>query len=220
MACAIIRPLSLRACSMEFEFCGVPVRLGFPFAAVLCILLVAFDLSIVGDLLAAIALHEGGHLLCAAGFGIRPRRISLTARGVGVAMDLDLTARGARFLIALAGPAVNLAACLAGAAGWRISGAGCWLEFAAVNGVAALVNLLPVPGLDGGDLLRLLLARLPAARTEKICLAVGGIALFPAAGVYFFLLLRGIAERRSLLAFAYLAVLLACDPESDSGTGG
>ena len=98
--------------------------------------------------------------------------------------------------------------------------AGCWLEFSAVNGCAALLNLLPVPGLDGGDLLRLMLARLPAARTEKICLAVGGIALFPAAGVYFFLLLRGIAERRSLLAFAYLAVLLACDPESDSGPGG
>ncbi len=198
---------------MVFDLFGVPVYMGFPFAAVLCILLVTFDLSVACDLIAAVVLHEGGHLICAAAFGICPRRILLTARGVNVAMDLELAGRRARFLIALAGPAANLAACMAGIGVWRMMNVVGWLEFAAVNGGAALLNLLPVPGLDGGDMLRLALARLPDTRAEKICLLTGGLVLFPAAAVYFLLLLQGVIQRRSLLAFAYLAVLLACDPD-------
>ena len=199
---------------MEFNFRGTSVRIGFTSAAFLFFLLIAFRFSAVCQILLAVFFHECGHLACAAAFGLRPRRIVLSARGVAVAMDLQLVTAWRRFGIALAGPLVNLCLCLAAAFAAHLSGREVWREPLWMNGVLGGLNLLPVPGLDGGDLLRILLEpRRTGDKLEKTLLITGGIALFPAAAAYFLLLLRGIASGGSLLLFAYFAVLLASDPE-------
>lgn len=197
---------------MGFRLGGAQVRLEFTFAAVLCILLVAFPLSIVLYILTAVLLHELGHLLCAAVFHVYPTRVVLSARGVGITMDLGGLSGPCRFAVALAGPAVNLCMCVPAAL----------LDFrlwAIVNGIVGLLNLIPIPGLDGGDLLQIVLERrFGSAAAEKVCLAVGGVVLFPTAAAYFLLLLTGMISRRSLLVFAYLVVLLFAEPVPDCQT--
>lgn len=190
---------------MAFKLRGVDIRLDFTFAAVLCILLIAFPLTDVLCVLAAVLLHELGHLLCAALFRVTPDTFVLSGRGVGITMNLDCLSDGRRFLVALSGPAVNLL--LGGVA--ALLGFGTW---AAIQAAIGGFNLIPIPGLDGGDLLQIPLERrLGGSAAEKVCLIIGGFALFPAAAAYFLLLLHGVVARRSLLVFAYLVVLLCAE---------
>lgn len=206
MAFAMIRRLSSRGCSMTFKIGHTTVSIAFSFSAVLCILLIAFPFSVVMQVLAAILLHELGHLLCGAAYGVYPSRVALSVRGVGITMALDGLPGRERTAIALAGPAVNLALCVPAA----LFHFHTWM---AVNGALAVLNLLPVPGLDGGDVLRIVLGWWTGcARADRACLIVGGVVLFPAASAYFLLLLGGMISRRSLLVFAYLVVLLFADP--------
>lgn len=190
---------------MAFKLRGVDIRLDFTFAAVLCILLIAFPLTAVLCVLAAVLLHELGHLLCAALFRVTPDAVVLSGRGVGITMNLDCLSGRRRFLVALSGPAVNL----------LLGGVTALLGFrtwAAIQAAIGIFNLIPIPGLDGGDLLQIPLERrLGGSTAEKVCLIAGGFALFPAAAAYFLLLFHGMVARRSLLVFTYLIVLLCAE---------
>lgn len=190
---------------MKFKLRGVEIWLDFTFAAVLCILLIAFPLAVVISVMSAVLLHELGHLLCAAFFHVTPETFVISGRGVGITMNLDCLSDRRRFWVALSGPAVNLL--LGGVA--ALFGFRTW---AAIQAAIGIFNLIPIPGLDGGDLLQIPLERrLGSSAAEKVCLIAGGFALFPAAAAYFLLLLHGVVARRSLLVFAYLVVLLCTE---------
>ena len=107
--------------------------------------------GIVPLALLACVLHELGHLLAVRLAGGRVRRMSITAVGAEMEVDRALS-YGKEALAAAAGPGVNLALALVFC---RLPGGG---MFAGLNLALACFNLLPVGRLDGGRLLRCLLA--------------------------------------------------------------
>lgn len=107
--------------------------------------------GIVPLALLACALHELGHLCAIRGMGGRVRRLSITAIGAEMEVDRALS-YGGELLAALAGPLVNLALALLFC---RLRGGA---VFAGLNLVLCCFNLLPVGRLDGGRVLRCLLA--------------------------------------------------------------
>ncbi len=138
-----------------------------------------FDLLVVLAVFACVTLHELGHSLAARRYGIAVRDITLWPIG-GVAR-LELGTGPMRPLdelrVALAGPAVNVALALlllpcvwlvsgattAGSAGLLrdaggLSPAGFLISVWLSNVVLALFNLLPIFPLDGGRVVRALLA--------------------------------------------------------------
>ncbi|MER3480775.1 MAG: site-2 protease family protein [Meiothermus sp.] len=115
-------------------------------------------------LFASVVIHELGHAVSARVYGVQTREITLWLLG-GVAQLSDIPrARGAEAVIAIVGPLVSLI--LSGiftllrgavgpeAAGWQFL----WGYLAFVNLSLALFNLLPALPLDGGRVLRSLLA--------------------------------------------------------------
>ncbi|MEM7307961.1 MAG: site-2 protease family protein [Planctomycetota bacterium] len=144
----------------------------------------AWTVLSLGAVFSFVLLHEYGHALAARRYGIATRDITLLPIG-GVAQLERMPERPREELVvALAGPAVNLALALLAAVGLAatlvpgvpavaaLRGA---LAFALLsNGLLFAFNLLPALPMDGGRVLRALLAmRLGSLRATELAARVG-----------------------------------------------
>ena len=133
-----------------------------------------------------VVLHELGHSFTAMHYGIGVRRILLMPIGGMAEMD-DIPRQPRReFLITLAGPLVNFAiAAVLWAVLWQIdlpeevpaySAAGFASELLLWNLAMGIFNLLPALPMDGGRMLRALLAtRMPYLKATFVAVSVGKI---------------------------------------------
>jgi Zn-dependent protease len=156
---------------------GVILAVGFVLAAFACIIL-----------------HELGHALAARRFGVQTRDITILPIGGLARLERIPEKPGQELWVALAGPAVNvvIAASLAAALTIRhawpteLSASGRLPDAIAANGFLftlmnvniflVLFNLIPAFPMDGGRVLRALLAyRLDFARATRIAAIVGQV---------------------------------------------
>jgi Zn-dependent protease len=158
----------------------------------------AYRLLLVFGVFACVALHEVGHALAAAAYGIRTRDITLYPIG-GVASLEGMPEKPIQEVaVALAGPAVNLVIALGlflGMVGSGLSVAALTSAFSIpaffwdlllANVVLCVFNLLPAFPMDGGRVLRALLSiRMTRLRATEMAVRVGTVvaALMLVAGL-------------------------------------
>ena len=121
-------------------------------------------------LFAIVILHELGHALTARRFGIGTKDITLLPIGGVARLDRMPEEPRQELAIAIAGPAVNVVLALlfmviaqftGGSSGWSVGlfpGAGLAEELVRINVVLVLFNMIPAFPMDGGRVLRSLLA--------------------------------------------------------------
>jgi len=175
----------------------------------------AFVLALFG----CVVLHELGHALTARRFGVPTSDITLLPIG-GVARLQRIPDRpGQELLVALAGPAVNvvIVAVLWLAFGVRMPSssnadqvlhAGFWPKILMVNVFLAGFNLLPAFPMDGGRVLRALLAmKLPYAKATRLAASVGQMMAI-AFGLF------GLSQGAPMLLFIALFVWIGAEAEA------
>lgn len=209
---------------------GIPLRIHFTFLLFLGWIYVAVGsrgaLTSVGlmvALFACVVLHELGHALTARHYGIQTRDITLYPIG-GVAVIQGRPKPREELWIALAGPAVNvvLAVLIVGVsvlAAERLplfSGFGrtSFLDsLFSANVVLAAFNMIPAFPMDGGRVLRALLARaMSEARATQIA---GAIGQFLAVGIG----LYGVLSENLLLLIVAFFVYLGAAQEVQAMLG-
>jgi Zn-dependent protease len=211
---------------------GVPIRFHFTFVLLVVFLLVwglSGKQSAVASVLYILALffsvvfHELGHAVVARRYGIRTQEIVMFPIGGVSRMERD--ARPAEEVwIALAGPVVNLiigAACLTvavargGAFGdlSTATDANLLERIGLGNLVLAAFNLLPAFPMDGGRMLRALLARTrPEGEATRIAAAAGRL-LAIAMGLF------GLLMAQFLLVFVAFFVYVGAAQEGVAAMG-
>lgn len=161
----------------------------------------SFDVAVLLAVFGCVALHEVGHAVAAKLYGIRTRDITLYPVGGVASLERMPEKPLQEIVIALAGPAVNvaIAAGLFAAvtlgnmlpAAWVSSGPDLADVFVArlflANVALCVFNLLPAFPMDGGRVLRAVLSlAMNRLRATKVAAGVGAVlaALFVFAGLY------------------------------------
>lgn len=162
---------------------GIPLRIHATLLFLLAWLLVASGgagVAVALALFACVTLHEFGHALVARRYGVPTRDITLYPIGGVATLEGRLEPRS-EFAVALAGPAVNVALAAPPFAallltGGRFAGASIVEGFAVTNFAMAAFNLLPAFPMDGGRVVRSLLAqRMSVERATRIAATVGQV---------------------------------------------
>lgn len=187
---------------------GCDIRANWLFVAVMLASAVTGWLTVYLMAFALVLLHEACHALAARAFGFSAREIELLPFG-GVAkidgiFDMNPTAE---FFIALAGPACNLLLLMAAVSlntFVRLPETPYRLFVDANLGIAA-VNLLPALPLDGGRMLRGLLARhFDVVRVTRGCALAGIFASALLAGMFLWSAFHGVMNLSVLLMAVFL----------------
>ncbi len=119
-------------------------------------------------------MHESGHIFCAARMGFKCETVKIMPYGAAAMCDVDGIRAGDEIRLALAGPLVNAAVCVALAGlWWFFPESYAYTDTIMRANVAMLaVNLLPAYPLDGGRVAGCVLAKLFKKRTALIILKV------------------------------------------------
>lgn len=170
---------------------GVTIYLHFTFILLFCFLgivvwhstgqlgAVVWRSVFVVAVFGCVLLHELGHALMASRFGIRTSDITLLPIGGIARLERMPEKPSQEFWVALAGPTVNLVIAALMQVWWVLTGerglnfidGEAWQHLIAINMFLAVFNLLPAFPMDGGRILRAMLAATRIGRRRATAIA-------------------------------------------------
>lgn len=183
---------------MKFRLFGVDFEYSFLFAAALALFIAVDKTGHILPLLLAILLHESGHLIALYAVGTPPKAVRLVPGCFQIVSRHIPTDRN-EMLVLAAGPVANLICFFAC---YRMQAT---TRFAVMNLLLFIYNMLPVEGLDGGSMLRLLIVKLFGHKAASVVLTFSGIFCgFSFFCFFFYLYVNGTVNYSVIIFSIYL----------------
>lgn len=156
---------------MKLKVFGIEITISFMFCAVLSMVVLCDKTGLVVPMLLAAFIHELGHLFVMKYFNCAPKEIRLIPGSVRIVSPVCHEKH--TLIILLFGPLVNLVVFCLVYFSSRALNVDYYIEFALINLVYGLFNLLPFYALDGGSILEEILSgKMGAVKAEKTIKAV------------------------------------------------
>ena len=179
-------------------------KIKIPIVTVICLagLILIEPTVYLGLIFLSILLHEAGHLCVMAIFGIGIESVTLLPVGIDIKRRQKYISYPKELILALAGIAVNLSVFFI----FRK-----YEFFAYTNLLYALINLIPIKGLDGGNALEaFLLSVCEYERAERTARAVSFVFLvfLWMLGVYILFVLNGNISIFALSVFLFISTIM------------
>ena len=167
---------------MKLKLLGTEIYISFLFMAVICVMLATDRTGLLLPTLFAVLMHEIGHLFAMWVLDCSPKQIKLIPASVQITAPLTSKYKN-DIIIAIIGPVVNLLLFFVLYINFLCFKNSIILNYALINLLITIFNLMPVIGLDGGTILFSVLAK----KTEynKAILTLKIITLIVAAAVIF-----------------------------------
>lgn len=167
---------------MKLKLLGTEIYISFLFMAVICVMLATDRTGLLLPTLFTVLMHEIGHLFAMWVLDCSPKQIKLIPASVQITAPLTSKYKN-DIIIAIIGPIVNLLLFFVLYINFLCFKNSIILNYALINLLITIFNLMPVIGLDGGTILFSVLAK----KTEynKAILTLKIITLIVAAAVIF-----------------------------------
>lgn len=163
---------------IDFKFLGVNFSLSVGFLGLITLMLYIDKSGLMLPTLLATLAHEFGHLISLLIMRSKPKKIVLKVGTIGILGNFLLSKKGEIFLN-LAGPILNLICFFIFFGLYQILGLLFFANFALINLILGIFNLLPVTGLDGGSAFFIFLCQKLNLKTANItCLITSIISIF------------------------------------------
>lgn len=175
---------------MKIKFLGTEIYISFLFCAVFCFMLVTDRTGLATPTVFAVFIHETGHLFAMWATDSQPKAIRLVPTSVQIVREFSAK-KGGEIAVTLCGPMANFMISGTLFLNYFIFKNEQSFNFAVLNLVIAVFNLLPVSGLDGGILLTALISHFTdinkAERIVRMVTAVFAFVVF-LFGVYLYVI--------------------------------
>ena len=162
---------------MKLRILGIDITVSFLFCAILSVLMLSDRTGMMTPMLIAVFIHELGHLLVMKYFGCAPSEIRLIPGSIRIVSPV--CAEKSSVIISLSGPILNILVFFVVYFFSSMLNVEYYLDFAFINLVYALFNLLPFYSLDGGSALEEIIAKksggIKARKTIKLITIIGAL---------------------------------------------
>lgn len=143
---------------INFNIFGIKFLVSIGFMGVICLMLYIDRVGLMLPTILAVFLHEMGHLITLLVFKVKPQRVELKVGAIVIVGNFALTS-GRQFAMLISGSGFNLTFFVLFYYFYFLSGSVYLFNFGLVMLVIGILNLLPIVGLDGGEILNLLLLK-------------------------------------------------------------
>lgn len=166
---------------MRFRFFGTEIYISFLFFVIIALMIATDRTGLALPTLFSVLLHESGHLIAMWICDCEPKSVKLVPASVSISRGISRKKYGDMF-ISLAGPIANLVMFISLYFNYKYTKTQFSFDCAVINLALFVFNMLPVLGLDGGMILKLLLEKrfddtYKADRIVRIITFIIGISL-------------------------------------------
>ncbi len=194
---------------MSFKIFGIKFVVSVPFAVMLAFLLLMDTTGLMSASLVAVTAHETGHLVAMKCVKCPPTEIKFGIGGVLI-VGHSFSTFFENIIISLSGPLVNL---LLFSLLWglgALTNSFTLLTFSVVQLIVGAVNLLPVKGLDGGTVIKLLLLKFTKFNVDLVCNIVSIVFACVMLVLGFGVAVENVSNPSLLLLSIYIIILMLC----------
>ena len=202
---------------ISIKIFGINFAVSVGFVGLICLMLYVDRVGLMLPTMLAVTLHEAGHLIALLAFKSKPQSVELKVGTVAIIGDFTLSSNQ-RLIMLASGSGFNFLLFITFYCFYCFFKSSRLLNFSLVELVVGALNFLPVTGLDGGEILHLILLKFLKSKVANAVAFVISLVTVLIIITFGFYVLTDTKSNISLIIFGiylFLGILISKKKKND-----